>query len=85
MRRFPITDKFINSKPQFKLSGPGRPPTLQRGQQTIVFECLLSVEPGCIALDTMAENCLTRGYQTKHPICRSILYHLNRMEAVERC
>jgi hypothetical protein len=85
MRRFPITDRFIESKPQFKLRGPGRPPNLSEGQRTIIFDCLAAVEPRCISLDALADDCVKRGYKTKHPIRRSILYHLNRMEAVQLC
>ena len=86
---FPRTQSFIDSRPKFRLNRPGRPSKLPSGQRTIVFECLEAAQQKCLTLDSMVEDCLKRGYRerlkTETNVHRSILYHLNRIDAVERC
>lgn len=88
--RFSRSQKFIESKPQFRLSSAGRPANLSGGQRSIVFDCLASVYPRRISLDDIVRDCMKhRNYRdtlkTEGNIHKSILYHLNRIEAVEQC
>ena len=88
--RISRSQTFIDTNPTFRLMTAARPANLPRGQRTIVFECLSAVHPRCLSLDEMVEDC-TRNRRYLHTtkaernIHRSILYHLNLMDAVERC
>ena len=87
-RRFPITDSYIRNNHRFALKTAGRP-TLQRGQMTIVFDCLEDSYPSGLTLEQMVLACKQRKYEEtfSNPatdIRKSILYHLNRLESVEQ-
>jgi len=87
---FSSSQRFIDSKPRFKLTRPAVPPDLRGGQMTIVFECLLAVYPACLTLDELVKSCEKRGYRArfrnpKTDIHKSMLYHLNRIDAAQQC
>lgn len=87
MRRFPITQAFIDSNPRLRLNDPARP-SLSRGQRTIIFECFEAAYPGVLTLSELVDACEKRRYREtlkgERSIERSILYHLNRIDAVEQ-
>jgi hypothetical protein len=88
MRRFPITQAFIDSNPRFRLTDPARPSTLSRGQRTIIFRRFEIAYPGSLTLRELVDACEKNGYREtlkgERSIEKSILYHLNRIDAVER-
>jgi len=86
MRRFPITQAFIDSQPRFKLNDPARP-KLRRGQMTIVFECLERAYPKSLSLRELENLCSPRYKETlrnpKTIIIHSFLYQLNLIPSAE--
>ena len=83
MPRFPKSRAYIESKPCFRLTRESDQ-QLQGGQMTIVFECLRRAGHDGLSLVGLAEKCLKEGYTTTTDILHSMLYHLNRIEAVEQ-
>lgn len=88
--RFSSSRHFIDSKPRFRLTRPALPSDLRGGQMTIVFESLLAVYPACLALDELVKSCEKREYRArfrnpKTNIHKSMLYHLNRIDAAQQC
>ena len=90
MNKISRSKKFIASNPSFRVLTAARPPKLQHGQRTIIFDCLSAVYPNCISLTEMVKVCChnpRRPYPTKTEknMSRSILHHLNLMESVKQC
>ncbi len=73
--------KYIESNPRFELTQPGSRPTLQKGQMTIIYECLEKL--GSPRLTELARCCEANGYRDRFKsetnTKKSILYHLKRM------
>ena len=81
--RFSQSRSSIASNPRFALIRSSRP-KLQRGQMTVIFECLelISQRP---PLEELVQACQKQRYYLtfRNPntdICKSILYPLNRLE-----
>ncbi len=52
---------------------------------TIVFKCLRKAGRDGLSLEALAEKCLEKGYiRQQTDTLHSMLYHLNRGEAVEQ-
>jgi hypothetical protein len=86
--RFSQSRSSIASNPRFALIRSSRP-KLQRGQMTVVFECLEASYPGGLTLEELVQACQKQRYYLtfRNPntdIRKSILYHLNRLESVKQ-
>ncbi len=70
------SESYIATNPQFELTHPGSRPKLQKGQMTVVYECLERFGPR-LALADLVRHCREQGHQTNVDITKSVLYHLN--------
>jgi hypothetical protein len=78
------------SMPRFALKRASKPPTLHKGQETMVFAALAPY-PTEQSLEELVERCFERDYGStlKHQpappseVWASILYHLKRMKERE--
>jgi len=72
---------FIASNPRFALTRASRP-RIQRGQMTIVYQCL-EPYPSVHSLEDLVRSCHDRNYastfKSETDIRKSLLYHLNRL------
>jgi hypothetical protein len=80
--RIPQSKSYIASNPRFALTSAARP-RLQRGEMTIVYECL-EPYPKVYSLEELVRRCSERDLQSRFrnpntDVRKSILYHLNRL------
>ncbi len=72
---------YIDSNPKFELLLRGSIPKLQKGEMTIVYECLERLERPSLA--ELVSCCEAHGYRelmkAEPSIERSVLYHLRRL------
>ena len=76
--------------PRFALKRPSKPPTLHKGQETMVYDALAPY-PTQRSLDKLAERCFEQNYSStlrhqpapRSEVWASILYHLKRMKERE--
>jgi hypothetical protein len=82
-RRFPITDRYIATKPRFALTRPSFR-KLRGGQMTIIFGCLEKAYPESLTLDQLVNECGQKYRDTfrnrNTNIHKSILHQLNLIE-----
>jgi len=74
---------YIATNPRFALTSATFPAKLQRGQMTIVYECLEPF-PREYSLEELVQRCIERDYKSTFTnpntdIRKSIVYHLNRL------